>query len=440
MRERRRWLIGFFAVLISVIYGMITPVRADLSNFAHPGALLNLSDVSFLGENNGDEAGIWVAGGGDVDGDGLDDILVGASSNSDGGWMAGKTYLFLGSTIVNLSGSVSAGDADYTFVGESNGKYSGKACAIDGDVDNDGLGDILIGATYNDDGGDAAGKTYLFFGKNLPAKPATLYLGSDEDRSFIGEAAYDYSGQAVAFAGDVDGDGLDDILIGAVKNNSGGNDSGKSYLIISSTLPARPAIIRLANADFGFIGEEAGDYSGESVSSAGDIDGDGLDDILIGAPFSDPDPGSAAGKSYLIFGKSLRKRPRLVDLYFADHIFVGENRGDMSGTSVASAGDVDGDGYSDILIGATGNSDVASSAGKSYLYLGSSITAARRYIRLGYADYIFFGEYWQDESGACVSRAGDVNGDGLSDILIGVPWNDDSGSDSGKACLIMAAP
>ena len=118
-------------------------------------------------------------------------------------------------------------------------------------------------------------------------------------------------------------------------------------------------------ADYSFIGENASDYSGNSVSSAGDIDGDGLSDILIGA--YEYYGGYVGGKTYLILGSSLGSSST-IDLSLADYSFIGENGGDQAGRSVSSAGDIDGDGLDDILIGALYNDDGGYNAGKVGLF------------------------------------------------------------------------
>ena len=387
---------------------------------------LSLADASFVGENAGDLSGISVASAGDVDGDGLGDLLIGAHGNDEGGIEAGKTYLIFGSTVA-AGGSFDLSLADASFVGETAADYSGGSVASAGDVDGDGLDDLLIMAYGNDSN---AGKSYLFFGSTVAAGgPFDLSLA---DASFLGETAYDYSGVSVASAGDVDGDGLDDLLIGANHNDDGGSNAGKSYLFFGSTVAAGGPF-DLSLADASFLGETANDYSGGSVASAGDVDGDGLDDLLIGAYGND----SNAGKSYLFFGSTVAAGGTF-NLSTADGSFLGETANDYSGVSVASAGDVDGDGLDDLLIGASGNDDGGSNAGKSYLFFGSTVAAGGPF-DLSLADASFLGETANDYSGGSVASAGDVDGDGLDDLLIGAHGNDDGGSNAGKSYLFFGS-
>lgn len=364
----------------------------------------NLGDArnSFIGTFG---VGASVSSAGDVDGDGLDDILIAARGGI-------QTYLILGSSLDETSES-NISEADYSFIGVNNiSGFISTLASSAGDVDGDGLDDILIGSYGNDDNGEDVGKTYLIKGSSL-GSTSEINI-SEAEYSFIGENAGDLSGYSVSNVGDVDGDGLSDILIGAQYNDDGGSLAGKSYLVLGSSLGSS-STIDLSTADYTFIGENAGDYSGFSVSSAGDVDGDGLSDILIGSYGSD-DGGFQAGKSYLIKGSNLGSTSE-ISLSTADYSFVGENAGDKAGVTLSFNGDVDGDGLDDILIGAYNNDDGGNDAGKSYLILGSSLGSSST-IDLSTADYFFTGENASDRSGS-VSSAGDVDGDGLDDILIG---------------------
>jgi hypothetical protein len=192
------------------------------------------------------------------------------------------------------------------------------------------------------------GKTYLIFGASL-GSISTIDL-SAADYHLVPENPGDQAGYSVSSAGDVDGDSLDDLLVGAHRNDDGGTQAGKAYLVLGASLGSSPEI-DLSLADYSFVGEEPFDRAGVSVSSAGDVDGDGLGDLLVGAHGHDDGARPREGKVYLILGGSLGSSST-IDLSTVDYSFVGEPRGGDAGMAVSSAGDVDGDGLDDILVGA----------------------------------------------------------------------------------------
>ncbi|MFA6028179.1 MAG: integrin alpha, partial [Patescibacteria group bacterium] len=312
----------------------------------------------FTGEVLADRAGISVSSAGDVNNDGFEDVLVGASSNSDAGAFAGAAYLIYGQAAQLTSASLSTA---VEFTGEAAGDNAGISVSSAGDVNGDGYDDILIGASGNDDGGDSAGATYLIYGQAASLTSASLSTAVE----FSGEAATDLSGDSISLAGDVNGDGYDDILIGAYNNDNGGSNAGAAYLIYGQA--AQLTSVSLSTA-VEFTGEAAGDYAGDSVSSAGDVNNDGYDDIITGA-YGNDDGGSVAGATYLIYGQ----QAALASVSLSTIIeFTGEAAGDISGFSVSSAGDVNNDGYDDIITGAYGNDDGGSMAGAAFLVYGQT--------------------------------------------------------------------
>jgi len=392
---------------------------------------LSLADYSFIGENIGDFAGA-VSSAGDVDGDGLDDLLVGAVYNDDAETRAGKAYLVLAASIGSTS-TLDLSLADYSLVGENRGDMAGVSVSNAGDVDGDGLDDLVVGAKGNDDGGSSAGKAYLVLGASL-GSTSSIDLALADYR-FVGENSNDVLGHSVSSAGDVDGDGLDDLLLGALGNDDGGDLAGKAYLVLGASLGST-STLDLSLADFSFVGESSGDWAGYSVSSAGDVDRDGLDDLLVGAPYANDGGGSYPGKAYLVLGASLGSTST-IDLSLADYSLVGENSGDSAGISVSSAGDVNEDGPDDLLVGAYHNQDGGRYAGKAYLVLGASL-GSNSTIDLSLADYSFIGENSGDNAGVSVSSAGDVNGDGRADLLVGADGNAGGGSYPGNVYLILS--
>jgi hypothetical protein len=238
-------------------------------------------------------------------------------------------------------------------------------------------------------------------------------MDNDADVIFTGESAGDWVGVSVSGIGDINGDGFDDVIIGAPFDDENGSNAGKSYLYYGSALMDN-------SYDLTYTGEAAGDVFGFSVSGAGDVNGDGYSDIIIGAPGND-DGGAGAGKEYLYYGSIFPDNA--VDQTFSDDV-VGSN----FGFTVANAGDVNNDGYEDILIGARFNNEGGPGAGKAYLYLGSGIIDNS-------PDQTFTGEASGDQFGYSLSSAGDVNDDGYDDFVIAAIANDELETNAGKVYL-----
>ena len=192
---------------------------------------------------------------------------MGAYLNDAGGIEAGRAYVYSGQY----------GDTIYTFTGEAAYDWFGYSVSGAGDVDDDGYADFIVGAGRNDAGGSNAGRAYVYSGRygNL------LY-------TFTGEAASDYFGNSVSGAGDVDGDGYADLIVGARYNDAGGNDAGRAYVYSGQT----------GGLIYTFNGEAAGDLFGYRVSGAGDLDGDGNVELMVGAKYNDAG-GTDAGRAYV---------------------------------------------------------------------------------------------------------------------------------------------
>jgi len=408
-----------------------------------PGAISAVID----GETWGDNAGEEVAGVGDVDGDGLDDILVGAPYYNAIGFDNGRAYLFLGSTLQGAA-QLNVSTADATFNGVGSGDKAGRVVAAAGDVDNDGFADLLISAPDSDSCGTtqspSCGNVYLMLGSTVAAgiqAGSPVFDLSDADLRFTGETAGDQAGWAISTAGDVDGDNLDDILIGAFGNDEVGNNGGKAYLVrgatIASQLLAGNTSFDLGFADAAFLPQNPGDYAGFAVAGVGDINNDGTDDIVIGAPHYGNTAGNFAGRAYLYLGATVRQAmvtsfgPDDLELSDADLILSADpaEDGGSLGQAVARRGNIDGDQYDDLLIAApsAGNGSPKWHNGHSYVVLGSTVVSALGSgsgFSVAAADHTLLGVDHYENSGTSLAFAGDVDGDGGDDLLLGAPYRD----------------
>jgi hypothetical protein len=281
--------------------------------------------------------------------------------------------------------------------------------AFVGDVNKDGFGDLLIGASETNKRGVRTGVAYLIFGSvNMPPLLTPL---TKADVTFIDAETKDEAGMKVAGVNDVNGDGFADFIIAAPMEN---NYSGKIYLFLGKE-SGWQAEVKLNDADVVFAGEKGGDNAGLSVASAGDVNKDSLNDFIIGAPRNHVN-GNGAGKAYLILGKK-NGWLKSVRLGNADVAFEGESLLDLFGSSVAGIGDVNKDGFDDIAIGAPFYNNISmKNVGKVYIFFGKKAFNSK--IGTTMADASLVGKAANDLLGKYISNGGDLNGDGIDDFLV----------------------
>jgi hypothetical protein len=233
-----------------------------------------------------------------------------------------------------------------------------------------------------------------------------------------GQAEGDEFGSFVATAGDVNGDGYADVIVGSPLNDAAGFNVGRAYVYYGG--PGSDEVADLTLTGFGVA-----EQFGISVGTAGDVNGDGYADVIVGAWFSDAG-GSHAGRAYVYHGG-----PGADDV--PEMILTGAAAGDLFGFWVAAAGDVNGDGAADVIVGATGNDAGGTTAGQAYVFYGGPGADAT-------ADLTFTGAAAFDTFGGSVGAAGDVNGDGYADVIVGAQNNDSGGTDAGRAYVYYGGP
>lgn len=466
------WIYNGFQIINGTSFRVFTQGTATLAiakdiqtEPLDPISLVDLDGTNgfvFRGEDAFDAVGRSVSSAGDLNGDGFDDLIIGVPGADSGNDMeAGESYVVFGG-IGNLSaldfnvltlndGRITLGavDGDRSFLlsGIDPLDRSGSSVSSVGDFNGDGLDDLVIGAP----GGTTApptttGEAYLVFGKpaGFPSHFGLDKLNGSTGFLISGFDAADRAGGSVSGAGDVNGDGFDDLIIGAFQAERGGAaNAGESYVVFGAQ-GGFGATLDVSTLDgsngFRLDGIDVEDASGISVASTGDINGDGFDDLIIGAFKADAGGNADAGESYVVFGRRGGFAPA-IGLEFLDGTdgfrIEGIATNDLSGSSVSGAGDVNGDGIDDLIIGAP---RANSFRGESYLIFGepNGYGPVLDLSALGSGGFVFYEADFGDFSGTAVSSAGDVNGDGFDDLLIGAPRADANGvSEAGTTYVVF---
>ncbi len=387
-------------------------VRVDDSTAQWPVSIdPNLSSAAwtFAGGSNGVQLGWSVDSAGDVDGDGTPDIIVGAPYYEDGEAAEGAAFIFYGG-----SGGL-ATTPDVHLQTDNTGHVFGFSVAGAGDVNGDGYDDVIVGAPYYINGEDQEGAAYVFLGSStgLSSSPAWVMENDDDFAQF---------GYVVAGAGDVDGDGYDEVLVGAPYDDSpdsSTNDYGAAFLYMGSA--SGPS----TTADWSVAGTDTNDYWGFGVAGVGDVDGDGYDDVAIGAPNDESSGRVGEGIVSIYHGSSTGLDTTPVTQVTAENVQA------FMGWSIDGAGDMNEDGYDDVVIGAPGYTGSESDSGAAYLYYGSSVGMSSS------AAWFLEGEQASAGLGTSVAGVGDVDDDGLLDVVIGAPNMNDGEALEGVAYLYL---
>lgn len=369
-----------------LIFGSIAlPQVIDLANVGTPA----VPGIRIVGRTEGDRAGFSVSFAGDMNGDGRTDVAVGApQADFNGTSQGGEVYLLYGSA--TLTGTVDPGVtpvAGAILESHEIDRLAGSSVSTAGDFNGDGFDDLVIGGP-GAEGSGLKGKVYLVCGCQFLTNPVNLdNVGAGVTGvTYIG-AVNDFAGRVAAYAGDINRDGLDEVLVGAP--NAG---SGRAYLLGGQGFVASPASLEgIAAAADGIIfeGISPEDHAGLAVFTAGDVTGDGLDDLLIGAPEVDVSPEVNAGAAYLVHGTTASSLPATplslatVGGSLAGRAWRGQGSGHRAGEAVGGRGDFNSDGFEDYVIGASAADFGRGPQGGAYVIFGSnsSGSASPSYVR-----------------------------------------------------------
>ncbi|MEW8507420.1 MAG: integrin alpha [Candidatus Thiodiazotropha sp.] len=387
-----------------------------------------------------DRFGSAIATIGDLQGDGVIDLAVGAPMDDDAGTNRGAVWvLFMDDDgEVDEVQKISAdsggleGDLD-------DGDQFGSAIAALGDLNNDGVRDIAVGAPLDDDAGTDKGAVWILF-LNSDGSVLSEQKISDDAGDFPGDLDdNDQFGHAVAAIGDLNGDGVNDLAVGAPNDDDGGTDRGAVWILFMNSDGTVSAGQKIS-ADRGSLGREPedGDHFGSGLTEMGDLDDDGVVDLAVGVS-GDDDGGSDRGAVWILFMNDDGSVDELKRITQTRGEFDGDlSDGDQFGNAVASIGDLNDDGTEDLAVGAKLSDDGGAERGAVWILFmeinGEVISSTRLSDTAGDFD----GELDSgDQFGSALAYLGDLDGDGVGDIAVGASLDDDDDTDSGALWILF---
>ncbi|MFH1331898.1 MAG: FG-GAP-like repeat-containing protein [archaeon] len=425
---------GYMDLIVSAAYSVSSSgyiyVYFGSANYILDGTAQE-ANITFNRTVGDDGFGSSVASG-DVNNDGYADIIVGAIQADPAGITnAGQAYVFFGDNYTTIINEDASSYANITLNGTGSSGVLGLSVAA-GDVNNDGYADIIVGAHLNDVTTISdAGQAFVFFGDNYTSKV-------NQDTSYAnltlnGTAAGDLLGSYVG-TGDVNNDGYKDVITGAW-NGSGVDNSGQLYIFFGDNYTTIINEDASSYANITLNGTVAGDRFGSSIAS-GDVNNDSYADVIVGAIYADPPGGANAGQAFVFFGANYTSAVNQDASLYANITLNGTAAGDLLGTSVGS-GDVNNDGYGDIMVGAyVASTPGAANAGQAYVFFGDDYTSKVNQ-DTSYANLTLNGTVASDRFGFSLA-GGDLNNDSYSEIIVGATIADPPGvANAGQAYVYV---
>lgn len=434
-----RVTLSYVAIILPLyLFAFSTPAVSLVGEVLSEQKISALEGGIVGGLRPGDYFGSSVAAVGDIDGDGVGDLAVGAYSDDDGGANEGAVWMLFMNADGSLKTETKISDSQGAPSGIGANDNFGSAIASLGDLDGNGVPDIAVGAQLDADGGPNRGAIWILF-LDATGSVQSYQKISDTQGGFTGVLDdTDVFGSDLASFGDLDGDGVADLVASAYADDDGGVDRGAVWILFLNTDGTVKAHQKISSTAGGFTGTlDTGDYFGASVTVLGDVDGDTVPDIAVGAS-ADDDGGFNRGALWILFlntDGTVKGHQKISDTVGG---FAGTlNDVDSFGVSVGTIGLLDGDGVVDLVVGSQRDDDGGTDRGAVWvLFLNAdgTVKAEQKISDTmgGFGGVLDDSDYF----GLAAAGVGDLDGNGVVDIVVGAPQDDDGDLDQGALWLL----
>jgi len=430
---------GFIAaVWLGISFPLAAPAAAQLGHVVKAQKISATSGGFTAQLEEMDQFGRSILNLGDLDGDGITDLMVGAHTDDDGGLDKGSVYVLF----LHANGFVKAwqkiSDTEGNFTGKlKKGDQFGRATANLGDLDGDGVVDVAVSANYDDDGGTNKGAVYVLFLNTDGTVKSSQKISSTAGGLPVGLSIHDEFGRSLCSLGDLDGDGVTELLVGTPEDDEGGTNTGALHVLFlnpNGTVKGYHRISKFSED----LSLKPGDWFGFCSANLGDLDGDGVVDVAVGSVLDD-DGGTNEGSLWILFMRpdgGVKAAQEIDELEGGLTLPLDDI--DQFGTSVANLGDLDGDGVVDIAVGAVKDDDGGTpgdpdaDVGAVYVLFLNVDGTVKSTVKISdlYGDMPYPLDQW-DWFGSALARYGGASGDGLFNAVIGCRNDDDAGGNQG---------
>ena len=385
--------------------------------------------------SNSDRFGVSVTSIGDLDGDGVTDLAVGAARDDHSKLDSGAVHIMFMNTNGTVDSTVEINDSTTNGPTLSSSDRFGISVAAIGDLDGDGVTDLAVGAYQDDNGGGSErGAVHIMFMNTDGTVDSTVEINSSTANGPTLSNS-DNFGISVASIGDLDGDGVTDLAVGAYQDDNGGSDRGAVHIMFMNTDGTVDSTVEINSSTANGPTLLNYDNFGISVASIGDLDGDGVTDLAVGA-YGDDNGGSDRGAVHIMFMNTDGTVDSTVEINDSTTNGPTLSNSDNFGVSVASIGDFDGDGVTDLAVGAYQDDNSGQDRGAVHIMFMNTDGTVDSTVEIN--DSTTNGPTLSnsDYFGVSVASIGDLDGDGVTDLAVGAYRDDNSGRDRGAINVI----